>query len=44
MSLGLDALLAGLKAVTYTMPVKATLSVQRGDASLLTAARILLNS
>ena len=44
MSLGLDALLAGLKAVTYTLPVKATLSVQRGDASLLTAARVLLNS
>ena len=44
LSLGLDALLAGLKAVTYTMPVRATLPVQRGDASLLTAARIVLNS
>ena len=44
MSLGLDALLRGLKAVTYTLPVRATLPVQRGDASMLTAARILLNS
>jgi hypothetical protein len=44
MSLGLDALLTGLKAVTYTLPVRATLPVQRGDASILTAARILLNS
>jgi hypothetical protein len=44
MTLGLDALLTGLKAVTYTLPVKATLPVQRGDASILTAARILLNS
>jgi len=44
MPLGLDALLTGLKAVTYTMPVKASLPVQRGDASLLTASRIMLNS
>jgi hypothetical protein len=44
MPLGLDALLAGVRAVTYTMPVKATLPVQRGDASMLTAARIMLNS
>ena len=44
MSLGIDALLTGLRAVTYTMPVKATLPVQRGDASMLTAARVLLNS
>jgi hypothetical protein len=43
-SLGVDALLTGLKAVTHTMPVRATLPVQRGDASMLTAARILLTS
>ena len=42
--LGLDALLTGLKAVAHTLPVRATLPVQRGDAALLTAARILLTS
>jgi hypothetical protein len=42
--LGLDALLTGLQAVAHTLPVRATLPVQRGDASLLTAARILLTS
>jgi hypothetical protein len=44
LSLGLDALLTGLKAVAHTLPVRATLPVQRGDGSMLTAARILLNS
>src|SRR3954454_745180 len=44
LSLGLDALLTGLKAVARTLPVRATLPVQRGDASMLTAARILLTS
>jgi hypothetical protein len=43
-SLGVDALLTGLKAVAHTMPVRATLPVQRGDAAMLTAARILLTS
>jgi hypothetical protein len=44
LTLGLDALLTGLKAVARTLPVRATLPVQRGDASMLTAARILLTS
>ena len=44
LSLGLDALLTGLKAVAHTLPVRATLPVQRGEGSMLTAARILLNS
>ncbi len=44
LSLGLDALLTGLKAVAHTLPVRATLPVQRGDADLLTTARILLTS
>jgi len=44
LTLGLDALLTGLKAVAHTLPVRATLQVQRGDAALLTAARILLTS
>ncbi len=42
--LGLDALLTGLRAVAHTLPVRATLPVQRGDAALLTTARILLTS
>ena len=44
LTLGLDALLTGLKAVAHTLPVRATLPVQRGDAVVLTAARILLTS
>jgi len=44
LTLGPDALLTGLKAVARTLPVRATLPVQRGDASMLTAARILLTS
>ena len=44
LSLGLDALFTGLKAVAHTLPVRATLPVQRGDADLLTTARILLTS
>jgi Peptidase family M23 len=43
-SLGLDALLTGLTAVAYTLPVRATLPVQRGDSLLLTTARVMLNS
>src|SRR5436190_9653271 len=42
--LGLDALLSGLKAVAHTLPVRATLPVERGDPAMLTAARILLTS
>ena len=41
--LGLDALLRGLTAVAYTMPVRATLDVQRGESLLLTTARVVLN-
>jgi hypothetical protein len=44
LTLGLDALLTGLKAVAHTLPVRATLPVQRGAPNLLTAARILLTS
>jgi hypothetical protein len=44
LTLGLDALLTGLKAIAHTLPVRATLPVQRGDADLLTTARILLTS
>jgi len=44
LTLGLDALLTGLKAVAHTLPVRATLPVERGDAAMLTAARILLTS
>ncbi|MFL6006511.1 MAG: M23 family metallopeptidase [Gaiellaceae bacterium] len=44
LTLGLDALLTGLTAVAHTLPVRATLPVERGDASILTAARILLKS
>jgi hypothetical protein len=41
---GPDALQPGMTAVAYTLPVKATLAVQRGDAAMLTASQILLNS
>jgi hypothetical protein len=41
-TVGLEALLAGMHATVYTLPVRATLAVQRGDANALTAARILL--
>jgi hypothetical protein len=42
--LGLDALLSGLKAVAYTLPIRATLPVQRGESLLLTTSRVVLNS
>lgn len=41
-TVGLDALLSGMRATVYTLPVRATLAVQRGDANTLTATRILL--
>ena len=41
--LGLDALLTGVKAVAYTLPVRATLDVQRGESLLLTTSRVVLN-
>jgi hypothetical protein len=41
--LGLDALLSGLKAVVSTLPVRATLAVQRGESLLLTTSRVTLN-
>src|SRR5207248_587245 len=40
--LGLDALLSGLPATVSTLPVRATLAAQRGDANVLTAERISL--
>jgi hypothetical protein len=41
-TVGLEALLAGMRATVYTLPVRATLAAQRGDANTLTATRILL--
>jgi murein DD-endopeptidase MepM/ murein hydrolase activator NlpD len=41
-TVGLEALVAGMRATVYTLPVRATLAVQRGDANALTATRILL--
>jgi hypothetical protein len=41
-TVGLDALLPGLGATVYTVPVRATLAAQRGDAAALTASRIVL--
>jgi murein DD-endopeptidase MepM/ murein hydrolase activator NlpD len=41
-TVGLEALLAGMRATVYTLPVRATLAAQRGDANALTATRILL--
>ena len=43
-SLGLDALLTGLSAVAQTLPVRATLPVQRGESSDLTTSHIMLNA
>ena len=40
---GLDALVPGMTAVAYALPVKATLALQMGDATM-TASQILLNS
>jgi len=41
-TVGLEALLAGMRATVYTLPVRATLAAQRGDANALTASRILI--
>jgi len=41
--LGLDALLSGLNAVVSTLPVRATLAVQRGESLLLTTSHVTLN-
>jgi hypothetical protein len=41
-TVGLEALLAGMRATVFTLPVRATLAAQRGDANALTAKRILL--
>jgi murein DD-endopeptidase MepM/ murein hydrolase activator NlpD len=41
-TVGLEALLAGMRATVFTLPVRATLAAQRGDANALTATRILL--
>ena len=41
-SVGLDALLAGLYATVDTLPVRATIAAQRGDDNTLTASRIML--
>jgi hypothetical protein len=41
-AVGLDALLPGIAATVYTLPVRATLAAQRGDPFVLTAWRILL--
>jgi hypothetical protein len=43
-TLGLDALMPGMQATVYTLPVRATLAVQRGDAQVLTATRVMLNA
>jgi hypothetical protein len=40
---GLEALLPGLRATVYTLPVKTTLAAQRGDPQALTAWRIVLS-
>ena len=41
-SVGLDALLVGAYATVQTLPIKATIAAQRGDANVLTASRIML--
>ena len=41
-TVGLDALVAGLHATVHTLPVRTTLAVERGDPNTLTAARILI--
>jgi hypothetical protein len=39
---GLEALLPGLSATVYTLPVRSSLAAQRGDSQVLTAWRILI--
>jgi Peptidase family M23 len=41
-AVGLDALLSGVYATVQTLPIRATIAAQRGDAHVLTAARIML--
>ena len=41
-AVGLDALLSGVYATVQTLPVRATIAAQRGDANVLTASRIML--
>jgi Peptidase family M23 len=41
-SVGLDALLFGVYATVQTLPIRATIAAQRGDANVLTASRIML--
>src|SRR5262249_32256872 len=42
LTFGRAALMPGLQATVYTLPVRATLAAQRGDAQVLTAARVML--
>ena len=42
--LGLDALLPGMQATVYTLPLRTTLAAQRGDGQVLTATRVMLNA
>ena len=41
-AVGLDALLSGVYATVQTLPIRATIAAQRGDANVLTASRIML--
>jgi hypothetical protein len=41
-AIGLDALLSGVYATVQTLPIRATIAAQRGDANVLTASRIML--
>jgi len=41
-AVGLDALLYGVYATVQTLPIKASIAAQRGDANVLTASRIML--
>jgi Peptidase family M23 len=43
-SVGLDALLPGVRATAYSPTMRATLAAQRGDDEVITASRILLNA
>jgi hypothetical protein len=42
-TVGLEALLAGMRATVYTQPLRTTLAAERGDANTFTATRILLS-
>src|SRR5207247_3554433 len=41
-TVSIDAIKPGYKATVYTTPAPATLAAQRGDADVLSAARIVL--